>query len=61
MDFAVSADYRVKLKKREKRDKCLELARGLKKLWNEKVLVILIVIIVLGTASEGLVQGLEDL
>ena len=31
MDFAVSADYRVKLKECEKKDKYLDLARKLKK------------------------------
>ena len=30
-DFAVPADYRVKLKESETRDKYLDLARGLKK------------------------------
>ena len=31
MDFAVSADYRMKIKESEKRDKYLEFARKLKK------------------------------
>ena len=31
MDFAVPADRRVKIKESEKRDKCLDLARELKK------------------------------
>ena len=31
MDFAVPVDHRVKLKESEKRDKFLDLARGLKK------------------------------
>ena len=31
MDFAVPADHRIKLKKREKLDEYLELARKLKK------------------------------
>ena len=60
VEIAFSDDHRVKLKKREKRDKCPEFARGLYKLWNEKVMVIQIVIIVLGTVSEEFVQGLED-
>ena len=47
--FAVLADYRVKLKEFEKRDKYLDLARGLKKLWNMKVTIILIVIGAFGT------------
>ena len=36
-------------------------ARELKKLWNMKVTIILIVIGAIGTVTERLVQGLEDL
>ena len=36
MDFA---DQRIKLKESEKKDKYLDLARELKKLWNIKVTV----------------------
>ena len=61
MDFSVLADNKVKLKEGDKRDKYLDLARELKKLWNMKVTVIPIVIGVLGTVTKGLVQGLEDL
>ena len=61
MDFAVPADHRVKLKEGEKKEKYLDLARELKKLWNMKVTVIPIVIGALGTVTKGLVQGLEDL
>ena len=32
--FAVPADHRIKLKECEKKDKYLNLARELKKLWN---------------------------
>ena len=55
---AVPAD-RVKLKKGEKKDRYLDLARELKKLW--KVTIIPIVIGALETVTEGNVQGLEDL
>ena len=34
VDFAIPADHMVKLKENEKRDKYLNLARELKKLWN---------------------------
>ena len=61
MDFAVPAYYRVKLKENEKMDKYLDLARGLKKLLNMNVTIIPIVIGSIGTVSEGLVNGLEDL
>ena len=61
MDFAVQADHRVKVKENEKRDKYLNLARELKKLWNMKATVIPIVIDVLGTVTKGFIQELEDL
>ena len=34
VDFAVLADHRINLKECEKKDKYLDLARELKKLWN---------------------------
>ena len=34
VDFAVPADHRIKLKESEKKDKYLDFARELKKLWN---------------------------
>ena len=40
VDFAASADHRVKLKENEKKDKYLDLARELKKLWNMKVVLL---------------------
>ena len=61
MDFAVPTDHTVKLKENEKRDKYLDLARELKKLWNMKMTVIPIVIDALGTVTKGLVKGLKDL
>ena len=61
VDFALSADLRVKLKEREQRDKYLDLARELKKLWNMKVMIISIVVGILGIVTKGLVKGLEDL
>ena len=59
--FAVPADHRIKLKEFEKRDKYLDLARELKKLWNMKVTIIPIVIGAFGTVTKGLLIGLEDL
>ena len=61
VDFAVPADLRIKLKECEKRDKYLDLARELKKLWNMKVTIIPIVIGAFGTLTKGLLKGLEDL
>ena len=61
VDFAVPADHRIKLKECEKKDKYFDLARELKKLWNMKVTIILIVIGAFGTLTKGLLKGLEDL
>ena len=61
VDFAVLADNLVKLKEGEKKDKYLDLGRKLKKPWNIKVTIISIVIGALGTVTEVLVNGLEDL
>ena len=61
VDFAVPADHGMKLKKSEKRDKYLDLARELKKLRNMKVTVIPIGIGALDSVTKGLAQGLEDL
>ena len=44
VDFADPADHRVKLKESEKKDKYLDLARELKKLWNVNVTFIPIII-----------------
>ena len=61
VDFAVPADHRINLKEREKKDKYLDLAIELKKLWNMKVTIVPIVIGSLGTITKGLLKGLEDL
>ena len=57
MDVAVPAEHRIKLKESEKRNKYLDFARQLKKLWNMKVTVIPIVIGALITVTKGSVQG----
>ena len=61
VDFAVPADHRIKLKECERKDKYLDLARDLKKLWNIQVTIIPIVIGAFGTVTKGLLKGLEDL
>ena len=61
VDFAVPADHRINLKESEKKDKYLDLAREIKKLWNMKVTIVPIVIGALGTVTKGLLKGLEDL
>ena len=59
--LAVQANHRIKLNECEKKDKYLELARELKKLWNMQVTIMPIVIGAFWTVTIGLLQGLEDL
>ena len=61
VDFAVPADYRIKLKEWEKKDKYLDLAMELKKVWNMQVTIIPIVIGTFGTVTRGLLKVMEDL
>ena len=60
MDFAVPADFGVKLKESEKKDKCLDLIRELKKLWNTKMTFIPMIIGALCTVIKGLIMGQDD-
>ena len=60
MDLVVPANNRINLKEREKKDKYLDLARQLKKLWNMKVTIIPVVIGTFGTVAKGLLKGLKD-
>ena len=55
------ADNIIKLKECAKKDKYLDLARELKKLWNIQVTIIPIVIGAFGTVTKRLLKGLEDL
>ena len=57
MDFAVSADHRIKLKASEKKDKYFDLVKELKKLWNMKVTVIPVVIGALGIVAKRFGSG----
>ena len=54
-------DHRINLKESEEKDKYLDLARELKKLWNMKVTIVPIVIGAFGTIIKRLLKGLEDL
>ena len=54
-------DHRINLKKSAKKDKYLNIARELKKMWNMKVTIEPIVIGAFGTIRKGLLKGLEDL
>ena len=58
VEFAVPVDHRVKLKESEKKDKYLDLAWELKKLWN--MTFIPIVIGAFDTVTKRLLKGLED-
>ena len=57
VEFAVPSDQRIKLKECEKKDKYVDLAMELKKLWN---LPVTIIIGAFGTVAKGLLKGLED-
>ena len=61
VDFAVPVDHKIKLKEYEKKDKYIDLARELKKLWNLKVTIIQIVIDDFDSVTTGLIKGLEEL
>ena len=61
VDFAVPPDHKIKLKECEKKDKKLDLATELKKLWNMQVTIVPIVIGAFGTVTKGLLKGMEDL
>ena len=61
VDFAVPADYRIKLKENEKKDKYLNQARELKKRGNMKVTILSIVTGAFGTVTKRLSKRLENL
>ena len=61
VEFAVPADQGLKQKESEKKDKYIDLARELLKLWDMKLTLILIVIGALGTVTKGLIKGQEEL
>ena len=61
VDYAISANHRVKVKEREKRDTYLDIAWELQKLRNMKMTVIPTVSGALGTVAKRLGQGLEGL
>ena len=61
VDSAIPADHRKNLKECKKKDKYLDLARELKKLWNMKVTIVPIMIGAFGTITKGLLKDLENL
>ena len=61
VDLAVPADHRIILKECEKKDKYLDVARELKKMWNKKVTIVPNGIGAFDTITKGLLKGLEDL
>ena len=60
IDIAVPADHIINLKECAKKDKYLNLAWELIKLWNMKVTILPILIGAFGTTIKGLLKGLED-
>ena len=60
VDFAVSADHRMKIKQNKKINKYLGRNRELKKQWNMKVTVVLIAFGALWTTSKNLEEKLEE-
>ena len=61
VDFALSADHRIKLRDCEKKDEFIALARELKNLWNMKMTIILIVIGAFSTSHQRIIKGTERL
>ena len=61
VDFAVSAEHRLKLKEYEKKDKYLDLGRELKKTTEHDGYNHIIVIGAFGTVTKGILKGLDDL
>ena len=57
VEFAVPAVHRIKLIECEKKDKYLDLARELKKLWNMKVTIVPIVTGAFSTVTKGLLKA----
>ena len=60
MNFAAAVGDRVKIKETEKMGTYLHPARELKKLWNIRVMIILIVVSTLETVSNCLKRRLEE-
>ena len=61
IDFAIPYDTRVDDKEVKKIEKYLDLARELKKVWNMKVTVVLLVVGALGTPAKALKKGLKTI
>ena len=61
VDFAVSADHRVKIKESMKSDNNLDLARKLRRLWNMRVTVIPTVIGELGMLCKAWKENWKSL
>ena len=61
VDFAILADYMVKLKEGKKKDNYLDFTRELKILRNMTVIVIPLVIGTLGTVTKELIKEQEEL
>ena len=60
-EFAIPADYKVKIQEGKKRNKHLDHPRKLKKLWNIRVTMIIVIVGVLGMVPKGLERRLKKL
>ena len=60
MDVDVLTKHRVKLKDNKKRDRYLDIAKEIEKLWNMKVMVNTLVVSALEIVSKESVRGLEE-
>ena len=61
MYFDIPADFKVKIKEKEKKEKYFELAKELRKLWNMKLTVIPVIIGALRTVPKGMERRLKEL
>ena len=59
-ELCVQVNHRVKIKENKKREKYLDLARGLRKLWNMQMMVIPIIIGALRVVAKTLESGLDE-
>ena len=60
VDFAILADHRVKIKESEKIHKYLDLTRELKKNWNMRVTMMLIVVGKFGMTPKAWKKGWKN-
>ena len=60
VNFAIPDNHRIKLNEIEKKHKYLDLTKELKKLWNMELTILHLVMVVFGTVTKELLEGMED-